>query len=300
MARKRNRALRPRPVRDAHGRPLPTRTVRLDDGERVEVVDAGDGPPLLWIPGADGIKETWAGQLPVFARRYRVIAPNLRKRITSLDTLDRLARDMERVLGAAGAGPAVVVGQSLGGAVAMQLAFRFPERVTGLVLCNSLTRVSYEHLGLNRTALVPLAMATTRYLPTPLARLAGRLWCRAGVWIFDDGAGRDDLVHYALFTGPRATPPRISSARVRLLRKAALRRALASISVPTLVVKGPLDTYCPPRWSLDIAAQVRGAAYATVPETGHCSHISRPEAFNRIVGEWVDRHTPSTRTGRDG
>lgn len=285
---RRNRGLVPAPVRDLRGERLPTRTVRYSDGERVEVVDAGEGPPILWVPGADGVKETWRYQLPIFAERYRVVAPDLRRSFDPRHTFDRFADDLVELVDALGTGPAALVGQSLGGAIGIRFAYRFPELVRALVLCNTLTRVSYEHVGLNRTALVPLAIGTTRYLPTPLARAAAAGWNRLSVWIYDDSPRRENLVEYALFTGPRTVPARVSSRRVDLLRGLDLRPELAAIVAPTLVVKGPRDVYCPPEWSLEIAAGIRGARYATIQGTGHCSHISMPGAFNATLLGFLD------------
>lgn len=280
---KRNERLRPPPVRDLAGRPLPHRTLEVSDGERIDYLDAGEGTPILWVPGADGVKETWRYQLPLFADRHRVLAPDLRRRFAVHDEFDRFAEDLVELVDATGAGPVVLVGQSLGGAIGIHFAYRFPRLVRCLVLCNTLTRVSYGHVGLNRTALVPLAMATTRYLPTPLAAAAARAWNRLAVWIYDPSPGGENLVDYALWSGPRTASPAVSGARVDLLRELDLRPELGAIRAPTLVVKGPLDRYCPPEWALEIAAGIPGARYALVPGTGHCSHISRPGVFNAIV-----------------
>ena len=67
----------------------------------------------------------------------------------------------------------------------MRFAVLHPERVRGLVIANSLARVSYEHVGLNRTILTPVAIASTRYLPTWLGKAMARVWSRMEVWIYD-------------------------------------------------------------------------------------------------------------------
>lgn len=285
---RRNEALEPPPVRDLSGNPLPGVEMALSDGERIACIDAGRGPAVLWVPGADGIKETWRYQLPAFSATHRCVAPDMRRRIDDAHTFDRLADDLAEALETLGAGPAVVVGQSLGGAVAIRFATRHPDRLRALVLSNTLARVSYEHVGLNRTALVPLAMGTTRYLPTPLARIAARGWSRLSVWIYDDSPGGENVVDYALWTGPRTVSPRISARRVGLLKGEDLHGELGSIEAPTLVVKGPLDSYCPPEWAREIAAGIPGARYVEVPGTGHCSHISAPGRFNRVLRDWLE------------
>lgn len=320
---RRNAALEPPPVRDPTGSPYPEGTLRYADGAEVSYIDtgpaaspaasiggSGSGPnpvaasPMVLIPGADGIKETFRYQIPAFARRHRVVVADLRSTFPPGATFERLARDVVELTEALRTGPAVVLGQSLGGAVAMRYAARHPGRTRGLVVSNSLTRVSYEHVGLNRTALAPIAMATTRYLPTWLARAAAELWSRQAAWIFDDSPGGQNVVEYALWTGPRTVSPRISGQRVDLLREEDLRDDLPDVRAPTLVVKGPRDAYCPPAWSREIAAGIEGAAYVEIEGTGHCSHVSRPGTFNRRVLDWL-RGIEATeeepmRAGEDG
>lgn len=288
----RNRRLVRPPVLDAAGAPLPGGHLTLSDGERIGYIDAGVGPPLLWVPGADGIKETWRYQLPGFSALYRCVAPDMRTEIEEGDRFDRLADDLAEITETLDTGPVCVIGQSLGGAVAIRFATRHPDRVSGLVLCNTLTRVSYEHLGLNRAALVPIAMATTRYLPTVLARITAKAWCRCSVWIYDASPGCENVVDYALWTGPRTVPPSVSARRVGLLKGEDLRLELGRIRVPTLVVKGPQDSYCPPEWAREIAAGIPRARYEAVPGTGHCSHVSMPGRFNRVVREWLKSALP--------
>lgn len=285
--RRNNRLVRP-PVLDPDGNPYVSNRLQLSDGEIITWIEAGEGPAMLMIPGADGMKETWRYQVPVLARRFHVIAPDLRSRFPDDATFDRFAEDAVELLDFLDIDSAIVIGQSLGGAIAIRLASRYPERVRGLVLANTLARVSYEHVGLNATLLAPVAVTTNRYLPTGAARRLGRLWSRHDVWIYDSSPGWERVVDYVLWTGSRTEPPQISGRRIRLLKPEDLRPELAEIHVPTLVLKGPLDTYTPAVWARDIAERIPGARYVEVDDTGHCSHISMPEEFNRELIAWLD------------
>jgi pimeloyl-ACP methyl ester carboxylesterase len=285
--RRNNRLVRP-PVLDLDGNPYVSNRLQLSDGEVITWIEAGEGPALLLIPGADGMKETWRFQVPVLARRFHVIAADLRSRFPDDATFDRFAEDAVELLDFLDIDSAIVIGQSLGGAIAIRLTSRYPERVRGLVLANTLARVSYEHVGLNATLLAPIAVTTNRYLPTGAARRLGRLWSQHDVWIYDSSPGWERVVDYALWTGSRTEPPEISGRRIRLLKPEDLRPELAEIHVPTLVLKGPLDTYTPAVWARDIAEWIPGALYVEVDGTGHCSHISMPEEFNRELVAWLD------------
>ncbi len=285
--KRRNAALERPPARDVRGEPFHIGLFRYSDGEEVEYIDAGAGPALVWVPGADGPKETFRYQLPHFARDHRVVAADLRRRVEPQHDFDRFTEDLVELLEALDVDRFVLIGQSLGSAITIRFAGLFPERVRGIVLSNPVARVSYEHVGLNRTSLIPLAMGTTRYLPTGVSRALARLWSRLGLWIFDDSPGRDALIEYALFTGPRTVPASVSEARVGLLRGFDLAPDLARIRVPALVVKGPHDVYCPVSWALEIADRLYDAEYVPIRGTGHCSHISRPGAFNQAIETWL-------------
>jgi pimeloyl-ACP methyl ester carboxylesterase len=284
----RNRRLVRPPMLDSRGRPYPTDLLELSDGERVLYVDAGEGPPLLLIPGADGMKETWRYQLPALEDRYRVITADLRSRFPIGSDFDQFADDAVQLLDHLGVDSPVVIGQSLGGAIAMRLASLHPERVRALVLANTLARISYEHVGLNATLLAPVAAVANRYLPTRAARRLGRVWSEHDVWIYDSSPGWERVVDYALWTGSRTEPSHISGHRVRLLRGEDLRPELPGIEVPALVLKGPRDTYTPAAWAVEIAERIPGAKYVEVDDTGHCSHISMPADFNRELLLWLD------------
>jgi pimeloyl-ACP methyl ester carboxylesterase len=288
LAKRRNdRLVRP-PVLDRDGNPLVSNRLQLSDGEGVTWIEAGKGPSLLLVPGADGMKETWRFQVPELARRFHVVAADLRSGFPEPASFDRFADDAVELLDFLEIESAIVIGQSFGGAIAMRMATRYPERVRGLVLANTLARVSYEHVGLNTTALAPVAVAANRYLPTEAARQLGKLWSRHNVWIFDSSPGWERVVDYALWTGSRTEPPQISSRRIRLLGHEDLRPELARIRVPTLVLKGPRDTYTPAAWARDIADRIPNARYVEIDDTGHCSHISMPEEFNRELVAWLD------------
>src|SRR5262245_45039117 len=95
------------------------RPFALDDGT-IELGPIGAGPPLLLLPPLPGWKEAWLGVAPGLARHHTVIAPDLRVRFGGAPSWERLLDDLERLTGALAPGPAVVVGHSLGGALAQR------------------------------------------------------------------------------------------------------------------------------------------------------------------------------------
>src|SRR3954454_7095558 len=101
--------------------------------------EAGAGPTLLLIHGMAGSSRTWKAVMPELARHFHVIAPDLPGHGESAPptgdySLGNLAATLRDLLGVLGVQRATIVGQSLGGGVAMQLAYQHPELAERLVL----------------------------------------------------------------------------------------------------------------------------------------------------------------------
>src|SRR5690349_16900015 len=108
-------------------------------GTRLRYAVGGDGPPLVLVHGLGGTIENWRALAPPLAARHRVLVPDLpgHGRSAPLPQARHLDALAEAVLGIADAeeiGPAVWVGHSLGGVVALRAAALRPDAVRGLVL----------------------------------------------------------------------------------------------------------------------------------------------------------------------
>lgn len=178
-------------------------------------------------------------------------------------------------------GKALIVGHSMGGMVAQELAARAPQHVGALVLAATSpafgspdgtwqadflrSRFAPLDAGLGMQGLaaqlVP-AMAGREAVP---ARLAEAQALMAGV--------------------PETTYRSALAALVRFDR----REALARIAVPTLVVTGEDDRTAAPEVARRMAARIAGAELAIVPATGHLLMLEQPEAFDRVLLDFVER-----------
>ena len=111
-------------------------------GHRVSYRAAGSGPLLVLIHGIAGSSATWEEVLPRLAERYTVVAPDLLGHGDSAKprgdySLGAYASATRDLLGALGYERGTIVGHSLGGGVAMQFAYQFPERCERMVLVSS-------------------------------------------------------------------------------------------------------------------------------------------------------------------
>jgi pimeloyl-ACP methyl ester carboxylesterase len=283
----RNLATEPRSLRDESGRSLEPSLVELEGGECVPVIDVGEGPAVVLIPGLNGDSQVFRHQIPVFARTHRVIAPNLRVDFDGVARdFDQFATDVATVLDALGVRSATLLGLSFGGPICMRCATLYPDRVDALVLTNTLAKLDLSHVGLNRTLLIPVARWTSRYLPVPVMRRMSEIWGKWGVWVYDPSPGNDRIIDYELEV-PVRVPMSEGGVRLDTFKDRDLRPDLPGVDQPALIIAGASDTYTPNAWQREIADLIPNATYHEIPYGGHLSLISHAEEFNEVVLDWL-------------
>lgn len=273
-------------------------------GHRVAVRTAGTGPVLLLIHGMAGSSETWQHVLPVLAQRFTVVAPDLlghgesgkpRRGEYSLGAHANFLRDLLNVLGH---DRATFIGQSLGGGVAMQAAYQFPER------CERLVLVSSGGLGLEVNLILrALTMPGAEYLFPALCFPALR---DTGNWI----ASR----LHAL--GVRAAPAveemwrSYASLADADTRKAFFRtlhavvdptgqsvcavdRLYLTSQVPTLIIWGGKDPIIPVSHAEDAHCAMPGSRLMIFDGVGHFPHCEDPERFVETVEAFIASSPPA-------
>ena len=119
----------------------PTKSVAIH-GRRIAYSSEGTGPVLLLIHGMAGSSDTWRAMIPALAKKYRVVAPDLLGHGRSDKprgdySLGAFAVWLRDLLDELGVTRATIVGQSLGGGVAMQFVYQHPDYCQRLVLISS-------------------------------------------------------------------------------------------------------------------------------------------------------------------
>ena len=258
---------------------------RVVDGVRLACHVEGDGPPLLLLHGLGGSHDDWRRQFPAFSRDYRVIAPDLRgfgdSERQEPFTIAQHARDAVGLLDALGVGRAHVVGLSMGGAVAMELALAEPGRVAGLVLAN--TAPSFELRGWQRRY-----MGVSRLLLALLLGVGGvaRLFSKA---VFP--APHQESLRKRLLERASHTSRWVYIASLRALVRWDAEQRLSSLRCPTLVIGAEhdyTDIHEKRRW----AAKIPGARVVMLPGSRHRSELDAPAAFNDIVRRFLGSLPP--------
>ncbi|HET9442039.1 MAG TPA: alpha/beta fold hydrolase [Acidimicrobiales bacterium] len=263
--------------------------------------DDADLPVLLLVHGMAGSSTTWRAAMPALARHYRVIAPDLLghghsdkpRHDYSLGAHATCLRDL---LVAVGADRATVVGHSLGGGVAMQLAFQYPE------LCERMVLVSSGGLGpevswmLRALALPGVELLMPLIFPgvirdagNAVSRGLGRIGFRAP-HLEEQWRGYVSL-----------TDPANRQSFLRTLRAvvdsggqcvSAHDRLYLAARVPTLVVWGEKDRTIPVSHAAAAHRAVPGSRLEVFDGCGHFPHVERPERFVEAVRDFVDTTDP--------
>ncbi|HEY0364427.1 MAG TPA: alpha/beta hydrolase [Solirubrobacteraceae bacterium] len=274
------------------------------DGRRVNVIELGSGPPVVFIHGLSGSWQNWLEQLPVFARDHRVIAFDLpgfgasqmpREKIT----IRGYGHFVDALLDELGVSSAAVVGNSMGGFIGIELAIRFPERVERLVLVSA-AGLSIEYLR-NERALAVLSAIENR-----LAAYSGWLASRSDALARRPGARR--MIFGIVAKRPDRLPGPLVAEQVRgsgkpgflpaldALTDYPIRDRLGEIACPTLIVWGAEDKLVPARDADEFARLIPNSRKVVWPETGHVAMLERPEAFNALVQAFLAEE-PGERVG---
>jgi pimeloyl-ACP methyl ester carboxylesterase len=274
-------------------------------GTRTRILEAGDGEPVILLHGFADSLDTWRFTVPALARRHRVIAADLpgfgRSQPSShRPLLDWYAHWAEELIAAVGPrGRASLVGNSLGGAVALDAALRTPLRVSRLVLVSpaGLGRgvpLWWRLVTAQLPLLPPLASPAAAALPRAvLARVVGEVYStlvfhRPGQVHPDCSRGFAGYYRSAADVGRLFE---LGHTVVRELSTGRLIRDAASLRVPTLLVWGRQDRLVPVAHGSALRQVVPAAQLHVIDDCGHCPQLERPAEFATAVERFLRGRT---------
>ena len=250
--------------------------VSIGDAE-IYYEETGSGPPLLLVPGLNGNGSFWAKQVPVFARRFRVVVHDHRgcgqstfSRIKY--SVEQMAADAVKLMDALGIARAHFVGHSTGGAIGQVIASDQPGRIASLVL--SATWPGPDAFFLR-------AFATRRAIletlgPGPYARASANfLW--PAWWIANHDAELDEIERQAV-ASPQ--PVEIALSRIDAICAFDRRVRMKDIKAPTLVIVADDDIVTPPHLSEELASGIAASRLKLLAKGGHFVPIVDPETYN--------------------
>ena len=238
--------------------------------------DAGSGHPLLLLHGGGG-PQTVAGFAGSLAGHgFRVVTPTHpgfggTERPANLETIHGLASIYRRLLDDMDLGDVTIVGNSIGGWIAAELALLHPNWLTRLVLVDAVGIEVPGHPVADFFSLTFPEIAQLSYHDPERFRI-------------DPAALPEE--QRAVLAGNRAALATYTAAG---MIDPELRGRLAGIDVPALVVWGAADRIADPVYGRAFAAAIPGAEFALLPETGHLPQLESPDRLLETISEFVNR-----------
>lgn len=275
-------------------------------GDRVAYQDVGTGDDaLLLIHGMAGSSETWRAVLPQLSKKYRVIAPDLLghgqsakpRSDYSLGAFAVLLRDLLDELGVT---RATVIGQSLGGGVAMQFAYQHPD------YCQRLALISSGGLGPDvgwtlRLLSAPGAELLLPVIAPPPVVTAGnklRSWFSASG--IQSPRGAEMWSAYSSLADSQTRQAFLRTLRsvvdYRGQSVSALNRLHLTADLPTMVIWGDQDRIIPIEHGYALRDARPGCRLEVLAGVGHFPHVERPGDVAELLDEFIGSTSPSARS----
>ncbi|MEA2218872.1 MAG: hypothetical protein QOJ35_1498 [Solirubrobacteraceae bacterium] len=275
--------------------------VRVAAGD-VSTLTTGEGDDVLLVHGLGGAKSSFLDAAAILSRRYRVHALDLpgfgssSKPATAPYDARWFAEAVRETMDALGIAQAHVVGNSLGGRVALELGLRHPDRVAALaLLCPAVAFVKRSYHPLVRLMRPELGLLPHQFTR---ATIEDRFWA-----LFADRDSVDPSLGDTVVEEFRRT---YSSAGARVAFLAAARNIyldepygrggfyprLAQLAVPALFVWGAHDTVTPPAFRHHVERWLPSAEQVVLDDCGHVPQVERPEDTTELVQEFLARFDP--------
>jgi pimeloyl-ACP methyl ester carboxylesterase len=269
----------------------------LVDGDPVDTIDLGEGPPVVFVHGLSGSWPNWLEQLPALAAEHRVVALDLpgfghSPMPAQPISIPAYARTLDGLLEELDIDAAAIVGNSMGGFIGAELAIAFPRRVERLVLVSA--------AGISTLA----GPRRTRALPA-LRRLE-HITAASAAW----AASRSDTVARRarlreatlrlVVSHPEELPAALATEQLRGAGKPGfmlalesilgydIRERLPEIACPTLVVWGDSDKLVPVRDAETFTELIPNSRKVIFEDTGHVAMLERPDRFNSLLKEFLE------------
>lgn len=254
------------------------------NGVNISYADEGQGETLLFLHGLGISRRDWSPQIEYFRQNYRVLAPDFRGHGDSgkPDTdysIPLHSADMVALMDALELESAHVVGLSMGGMVAFQLAVDAPSRLRSMTIVNSGPALPNDTFAAKK-------MLWTRLI---LIHLFGMK--RFGRKVAENmfaSEGHNDLVD-ALARQIASNPKKIYLRNLKSLFGWSILPQLAAIETPTLMLSGDQD-YSPVAIKQAVVDVMRNAELVVVKGSGHGTPIEKPEATNKAIELFIRAH----------
>ncbi len=242
----------------------------------------GTGPCVVLLHGHPFTRAIWDHELVALGGHFRVIAPDLRgygesPATPGITAMSELADDVRSLLDDQDVEEMAVVGLSMGGLVAMELALALPERIWALGL---VATTAQPVTDTERSARLAMADRVEAFGMEPLLEeMAPRLF----------GPAAADATIKRVHEMMASTNPLGAAAALRgRAARPDYRPGLRKLDVPSFVCTGARDAWSTPEVTQELVESLKAPRTLTLPNVGHLPNLERPKAFAAALGEFLD------------
>ena len=254
--------------------------------------EKGNGEPLVFVNGLAGDHLYWLGQLRTFSKRYRCLAVDNRDAGQSISaaqpyTIQDMAADLAGLLSHLHLPPANIVGLSMGGMIAQELALAAPSLVKSLVLVSTLGRADDWFRG---------TLKAFELIREHVRDSAGFFDAVMPWWVshqFFENSARTSWLRWLLQHNPHNQQVDGFRRQLNAIRKHDALERLGQIGCPVLILAGEDDGIVPSRYSQQLRSVIPQAHLVAIAGAGHALPIENPSRFTTEVSRFLENlHVP--------
>lgn len=242
--------------------------------DKFEYLEKGEGHPLVVLHGLFGALSNFADVINHFSKKYRVIVPIMPLYTLPLikTSVGSMAKYIKDFIAYKNLTNITLLGNSLGGHVALVCALEIPERVHSMVLTGS--------SGLYENA-----------FGGSFPRREDKEYLRKKIEVtfYDPNVATDELVDEVY----KIVNDRNKLIRILAMAKSAIRhnmgKDLEKFQLPACLIWGKNDNITPPEVAEEFHKYLPDSELHWIDQCGHAAMMEHPEEFNRILGDWLDR-----------
>jgi 3-oxoadipate enol-lactonase len=261
----------------------------LLNGALVHSIDQGNsnGIPLIFIHGFPFNHTLWLPQLEALPETVHAVAYDIRGHGASglgdgPSTVEFFVDDLIALFDQYALPQAIVCGLSMGGYIAQRFYERYPERVQGMILCDTKSEADTDTEKIKRSE----SIRTIRQNGVPAFAepflkfvFSQNSFQHHPEWV--------ETIRRMILSN---SPDGICSTALALAARTDTTQSLASITVPTLVMTGEDDLGAPPRAMKTLADQIPNAEFHLIPQAAHLTNIENTKTFNFQMMEFLRKH----------
>jgi pimeloyl-ACP methyl ester carboxylesterase len=279
-------------------------SITTADGVRLHVEEAGSGTPIVFVHEFGGDHRAWEPQLRYFARRHRCVTYGARGYPPSdvPESLDAYSQaiavaDIVAVMDGLGIPRAHVVGLSMGGFATLHLGLTHPDRALSLLVAGAGYGAEKQHAAYFRD----VSLQVARNFEEQGARKFAEIYALGASRVQfqnKDPRGWAEFAEQLAQHSAQGAALTMRGVQARRPSPYDLEADLARMMVPTLVMVGDEDDHCL-QPGLFLKRTIPACGLAVLPKAGHTLNLEEPDAFNRLLAEFIAQVEAGAWTPRD-